>query len=157
MTSIRRAFFLIAMTLLGLTSSARADPKIEDVFEGISGSLSKPTDMTKVIGLLLACAGLVGVLVAIRHLQQKSDPTRPLHNHRKLMREISSQTGLSRRTLKALEPMSRAEGLSNPMVAMLCPSALKTLSRKVQTPAQKEALLEAARRIARTDGPKSMP
>ncbi|HQY87714.1 MAG TPA: hypothetical protein PK402_03585 [Tepidisphaeraceae bacterium] len=140
-----------ASMLIASSSCALADPKLDDVLKSVSGSINKPTDMSKVIGLVLACAGLVGVLVAIRYMQQKSDPTRPLHNHRRLMREISSRTGLSKRTLRALEPMAKVEGISNPIVVMLCPSALKNLSQKVKTPAQREALLEAARKIARTD------
>lgn len=151
----RSALLLVVLLSCCLAQRASADPKIEEVFQGVSGSLSKPTDMTKVAGLVLAIGGLVGVMVAIRYMQQKSDPARPLHHHRRLMREISVQTGLSKRTLKTLEPMTRAEGLSNPIVAMLCPSTLKKLSQKVQTPEQKEALLDAARRIARADGAKA--
>ena len=155
MKSIRFAILLVMLLSISFTSRASANPKIEEVFQGISGSLNKPTDMTKVIGLVLAIGGLVGVLVAIRYMQQKSDPNRPLHHHRKLMREVSAQTGLSKKTLKTLEQMTKSEGLSNPLVALLCPSALKRLSQKVHTPEQKDALLDAARRIARVDGTKS--
>ena len=92
----------------------------------------------------LAVVAIVLMVVAIKHWNRRRANPKPLNDQRKLLDEAARAAGMSKRKLKRIAPLAQAEGLNSPLVAMLCPSAIKRLADHVKTGEEQEALKSMA-------------
>lgn len=126
---------------------AQQQPKLDDVLRSINQSTrgeGTPVDFKPFL-LVIVAAGLL--YVAVKHWNRRQVAPKPLNNHMKLLKEASSAAGLSHRKLKSLESLARGQGLSSPLVAILCPSAITELARNVKTDTERQAVIELAQEV----------
>jgi hypothetical protein len=84
---------------------------------------------------------------AVKHWNRRQSKPKSLHNHTKLLKETAAAAGVSMRNLKALDSLAKAQGLSSPLVAILCPSAISELARHVKTEGERKAVNEVAKKL----------
>ncbi|MFT3786996.1 MAG: hypothetical protein QM770_12655 [Tepidisphaeraceae bacterium] len=147
-TSIKK--LLAAAPLFALTSS-------EDFFKSMRGQMSgnkddaaaTPADDTRIIALFVAILALSLCLVAIKHWTTRRASPKPANNQKKLLNEAAKRAGVSKRQMKQLEQLAKAEGLSSPLVAIICPSLLKKLAGRAESEKQRDAISSLARSMTR--------
>ena len=100
--------------------------------------------------IALVVAGVILMSVAVKHWNRRKANPKPLTNHRKLLVEASRAAGVSKTRLRRIGPLAAADGLSSPLVAMICPSAIKRLAAVVKTADEQEALKSIAQILLRS-------
>jgi hypothetical protein len=143
---------------------AQAPPELDDVLRSVQGSVGATADITRIIALLVAGLVCVLVFVFIRKMNQRQTAPRVVNSPKKLARELSQATGIDASTFENLGALARSQGMASPLVAMICPTALRTLAKAASTPEERKAVLELARKLStkgtapeparlRTEGP----
>jgi hypothetical protein len=148
---------LTAFASLGLASPAvsvaPAKPanRLDQVFKSLQESTQgQPVDISWTPLLIAVLAAGMGWFAVKHWKRHRAKPAvKTLNNHRKLIRDAARAAGLSQRQLKTISPLAQSQGLSSPLVAIICPSALKKLAQNVQTSEQQDALKAMARGLIR--------
>lgn len=148
MRSVWTLVFTCAGTLLaGSSASAQTAPKLDDVLKSISESSRGDQEAINFVPFALVVVAAILVYVAVKHWNHRQSVPKVLNNHAKLIKEAASVTGVSARSLKNLESLAKAQGMSSPLVAMLCPSAITDLARNVKTESERKAVSELASQL----------
>lgn len=123
-------------------------PTLDQVFQSVQGSINEPADFTRLIafGIFLLACGLA--FWAVRSWMRRQTQPRQLNSAPKLAAAICKQTGISRDLLRRLEPLAEQQGVSDPLVVLICPSLLKTMAKTAKTKAEKQAVLEAVKLLS---------
>jgi type IV secretory pathway VirB2 component (pilin) len=150
----RRSFAAFMVLMVSVAAgSARAQqsqqPTLDEVFQSVQGSMKGDFDPTQAVGLLLAVLALGMMILAVRFWSKKRSTPTVLKSQKSLMREASRAVGLPGAQLKQLQPLAEEEGLSSPLVAVICPSVLKRLAARARTEKQRQALAELARQMSK--------
>lgn len=116
-----------------------------------SGAASTPgTHLRGALPLGLVLIAIVLMYVALKHWHRTRTAPKPLRNHRKLLAEAAKATpGVSRRQMQALGGLANTAGLSSPLVAMICPSAINRLAGQIREEKQRQALRTLAESLVR--------
>ena len=122
-------------------------PKLDDVLRSISESSRGETQEINWTPVLLILIASALTYVAVKHWNRRVQTPKVLNNHAKLLKEAASATGVSARNLKQLDALAKGQGLSSPLVAMLCPSAVSKLAKNVRTEAERKAVMELAEHV----------
>jgi hypothetical protein len=151
----------LALVILLLASPAFAQPaqppaSVNEFFASMKGefnSAAAEPDHRPLFAVVLAlCAASLGV-VAVRQWNRRSTPKpgarAPVKNQKKLLSEAARLAGVSKSQMRQIESLTRAEGLSSPLVAIICPSVLKKLASSADTDHEKHAIAHLARQMAR--------
>jgi hypothetical protein len=123
---------LLPLLLLALPNQpASAAPSQDDVFKSIQESMGKSQEFDYRPVLLLAAAGGVAVLVAMigNRRQKTARLPQALNSPAKLMKEILREIPLNSGEVKQLKVLAGAVKSpdaqeTNPLVLLLCPSAM---------------------------------
>jgi len=110
-----------------------ANPSADQVFQSMSDSMSVAVNPLHVIGVI---ALLVGVVAALAFAARRRDPRqkpKAINNPARLLRDVARQAGLKPAELKQLKQLAAEQGISNPLVLLLCPSVLKKAVEARQT------------------------
>ncbi len=129
------------------TALAQQKPKLEDVLRSINESSRGETNTVDFKPFLLAIVACGLMYFAVKHWNIRLARPKSLNNHAKLLKEMSAAAGVPVRKLRSLEPLARAQGLSSPLVAILCPSAITDLARNAKTEAERKAVMELAQEV----------
>lgn len=138
---------LVAVASVAASASADAPPhsaRADAVFKSLEESTQGTGIHLPVVPLAIVAVAVIGMTVAIKQWNRRRANPKPLNNHRKLLDESARAAGISTRKLKRIAPLAQAGGLSSPLVAMLCPSAIKRLADHVKTNEEQEALKAVA-------------
>ena len=127
---------------------AQSPPDLDDVLRSVQGSVGATADLTRVISLLVAGLVCVLIFVFIRKMNQRQTTPRVLKSPKKLAREVCQGTGVDPATLESLSGLARSQGMSSPLVAMICPTALRSLAKAASTAEERKAVLELARKLS---------
>lgn len=119
-------------------------PRLDEVFQSLKDSTQGDGISVPIGPLALFVAAAVMAKYAIKHWKRVRSAPRPLSSHRKLLAEAARASGISKRKLKRIVPLAQADGLSSPLVAIICPSAIKRLAKVVRTADEQEALKSLA-------------
>lgn len=144
---VRARLSAVAAWLMASSMAWADQPKLEEVLRSINQSTrgdSNAVDFKPFV--LLIIAGIL-LYVAVKHWNSRQMTPRKLSSHSKLLRESASAAGVSHRKLRSLESLAKAQGLSSPLVAILCPSAITELARNVKTDAERQAVIELAQEV----------
>jgi hypothetical protein len=135
----------LAMVLLSHGIALAEKPKLDEVLKSISANSRGSSEPVNWMPFLLVIVSGILVYVAVKHWNRRQTAPKALNNHAKLMKEAAPAAGVSVRSLKNIESLARGQGLSSPLVAMLCPSAITELARHVKTDAERRAINDIAR------------
>jgi hypothetical protein len=127
---------------------AQAPPELDEVLRSVQGSVGATADLTRILALLGAALVCVLVFAFIRKMNQRQTTPRVVNNPRKLAREVCQATGIDASTFESLTALARAQGMTSPLVAMICPTALRTLAKAASTAEERKAVLELARKLS---------
>ena len=125
---------LICFSLIIHCSSppAHANPTAEDVFKSMQTNVQgSSTDNSKVLGFVLAAAGIVVLAVAINRVQGKREELPKALNHQgKLIRELMKSAGLKSAQIRQLKVLrddleARGKPVEHLATLLLCPSLIK--------------------------------
>ena len=133
--------------LSGSSALAQKAPKLDDVLKSINESTRGDQQTINFLPFVLVGLAVILVYVAVKHWNHRQTVPKVLNNHTKLIKEAASLTGVSARSLKNLESLAKAQGMSSPLVAMLCPSAITDLARHVKTDSERKAVSELASQL----------
>lgn len=148
-------FFIGCLSCVASTALAQS-PSVSDFFSSMKGEFngqSSQTDHKALFAVVLAIVAASMGLLALHHWKRRSTP-RPGNkatpgSQKKLLAEASRLAGVNRAHMKQIESLTRDEGLSSPLVAIICPSVLKKLSQQAHTEHQKHALTAIARQLTK--------
>jgi hypothetical protein len=133
-------------------SSAKPNPRLDAVFKSLQDSTQGDGISIPVLPVMMIAVAAVMMTVAIKQWNRRRANPRPLSSHRKLLKEAARAAGVSQRKLKRIAPLAQADGLSSPLVAIICPSAIKRLAKVVRTADEQEALKSMAEALFRAEG-----
>ena len=125
---------------------------VDEFFSSMRSEMSGDSqpDNTRLFAFLLGLVAFILCVVAIKHWTRRRKTTQqPLRNQRKLLKEASRKAGVSRAQMRTLQSLAEAEGLSSPLVAVICPSVLKKLAGRAENDKQRAAVSALARQMAR--------
>jgi hypothetical protein len=143
----------IAASLLMSPRSALANdrpPTLDEVFQSVQGSMKSDTNPDQLIGFGLCVLALLLMIVAVKFWSQKRAAPTPLRSQKKLMNEAARAVGISKAQMKHLQPLAEEEGLSSPLVAVICPSVLKRLAARAKTEKQRTTITDLARAMSKS-------
>jgi hypothetical protein len=157
---VRTRQVLSALAILGsIAASAGADvlphkpsPRLEEVFKSLQTSTQGNGISLPLLPLALFAVAALLMTVAMKQWNRRRSSPRPLSNHRKLLNEAARAAGVSKRKLRRIAPLAHADGLSSPLVAIICPSAIKRLAKVVRTTDEQEALKSMAQTLFKAEG-----
>lgn len=149
---LKRVFLSAAVAIMCASASALATqvsqkPSLDQVFKSIHDSTAGRTQSVNPIPFLLLILAAALMYVAVKYWNRRQTTPKSLNNHAKLLKEAAGVSGVSARQLKALESLAKAQGLSSPLVALICPSAITQLAKQVKTNSEKQALTDLAKRV----------
>jgi len=127
---------------------AQAPPSLDEVLRSVQGSVGATADLTRILALLGAALVCVLVFLFIRKMNQRQTTPRVVNNPKKLAREMCQATGIDALTFESLTTLAKAQGMTSPLVAMICPTALRTLAKAASTAQERRAVLELARKLS---------
>lgn len=127
---------------------AQAPPALDDVLRSVQGSVGATADLTRILALLGAGFVCVLVFAFIRRINQRQTAPRVVNNPRKLAKDVCEATGIEPSTLDSLSALAKSQGMISPLVAVVCPAALRTLAKAANTPEERKAVLELARKLS---------
>jgi type IV secretory pathway VirB2 component (pilin) len=133
-------------------SAPAPSPRLNEVFKSLQESTQGTGIDVPWVPLAIVAIAAVGMTVAIKHWSRRRANPKPLNDQRRLLDEASRAAGIAKRKLKQIAPLAQAEGLSSPLVAMLCPSAIKRLADHVKTSDEQEALRAVTESLFRAEG-----
>ncbi len=149
-----RPFTFILASMLACSAAFAQSSSVNDFYNSMKGEFSgqsAPEDHRPLYAVVLGLAAVGLGLLAVRHWNRRSAPTpgakAPPKSQKKLLAEATKLAGVSKSQMKQLESLARAEGLSSPLVAIICPSVLKKLSQDARTEHQKHAITALARQM----------
>jgi hypothetical protein len=135
-----------ALLLLCPAIALAQKPKLDEVLKSINESSRGQAHAINWTPLLLLVLASILIWIAIKHWNRRQAAPKSLNNHTKLLKEAASASGLSVRQLKTLEGLARSQGMSSPLVALLCPSSIAGLAKHVKTEGERKAVGELAKR-----------
>lgn len=145
-------FAAIAAAQTSDTSAAPANnPRLDAVFKSLQESTQGSSVEVPLMPFAIAIVAAIAMGIALKQWNRRRANPKPLHSQRKLLDEAAKQAGVPRRKLRRIESLAAADGLSSPLVAMLCPSAIKRLSVHVKTPQEQEALKSIVQTLSRAE------
>jgi hypothetical protein len=127
-------------------------PRLDAVFKSLQESTQGSGIDLPLVPMAIFAAAVLGMTVAIKQWTRRRANPKPLNDQRKLLDEAARAAGMSKRKLKRIAPLAQAEGLNSPLVAMLCPSAIKRLADHVKTGEEQEALKTMAESLFYAEG-----
>jgi hypothetical protein len=104
----------------------------EEVFKSIGDSLDAQINPNHIILIILGLVGIIALLAFLTRSGEKKDEPKVVNNPNKLSRQLARQLGLKPNELRQLKQLAEQEGLDNPLVLLLCPSALQAAMKKRQ-------------------------
>lgn len=123
-----------------------AKPSLEEVFKSTSENMGSSADPKAIYAFLLGGAALVLLLVLISSRKKREAAPRAVNHHGKLLKEILRRIPLKGGEVKQLKVIAGEQGLSSPLLLVLCPSLLaKGVAAK--TKADKRVILRVARKM----------
>ncbi len=148
---MRRAipFVLSAAGLLVTGSSALAENslKLDDVLKSINESSRGDQQTISILPFALVILAVILMYTAVKHWNRIQTKPKVLNSHAKLLKEAAKITGISAKNLKNLESLAKAQGMSSPLVAMICPSSIGQLARSVKTQNERKAVTELSTQL----------
>jgi hypothetical protein len=149
-----RKYVLIPFLLhLVLCIRATATPTQEDVFKSISENMSEsPGSGHTMLAIALGGVALVMLLVLFNSRSKREATPKALNHSGKLLKEIIRKIPLRPAELKQLKLLSAAEGdaggsVDNPLLFILCPSALTDAMRAGRVKVDKKVMAGLARKL----------
>lgn len=137
----------VAAWLLVSTLSFADQPKLDEVLRSINQSTRGETGPLDFKPFLLVIVAGFLLYFAVKHWNQRQAAPKRLSSHAKLLKEAASAAGVSHRKLRSLEALSRAQGFSSPLVAILCPSAITELAKGAKSEAERQAVIDLAQEV----------
>jgi hypothetical protein len=104
----------------------------EEVFKSIGDSLDAQINPNHVILLVIGLVGVIALVAFLTRTTEKKDAPKVVNNPGKLTRQLARQLGLKPNELRQLKQLAEQEGIDNPLVLLLCPSALQAAMKKRQ-------------------------
>lgn len=122
-------------------------PKLDEVLRSINQSTRGEGSAIDFKPFLLVAVAASLLLISVKHWNRRQTAPKALNNHVKLLKEASAAAGLPHRKLRSLESLARGQGMSSPLVAILCPSAITELAKNVKTDAERQAVIGLAQEV----------
>lgn len=146
----------VLAAVTSFATAARAEvpapsPRLNAVFKSLQESTQGQAIDLPLVPIAIFAVAAVGMTVAIKQWTRRRANPKPLNDQRKLLDEAARAAGMSKRQLRRIAPLAQAEGLNSPLVAMLCPSAIKRLAEHVKTSDEQEALKTMAESLFRAE------
>ncbi len=152
MKQISKQIVGASLAILMSPVMALANPRIEDVFSSIKEQTrGQSAEPNRIAALMIALIALALAYVAAKHWNHRSAKPKPLNNQKKLLKEVCRKTGVPRGQLKQISDLTESQGLTSPLVAMICPSVLRKLAASARTDQQRRALADVARTLVENE------
>ena len=104
----------------------------DEVFKSIGDSLDASINPNHVILIVIGLIGLIALMAFLTRTREKNETPKVVNNSNKLTRQLARQLGLKPNEIRQLKQLAEQEGLDNPLVLLLCPSALQAAMKKRQ-------------------------
>jgi hypothetical protein len=151
-----RFLSFILASMLVCSASLAQNTSVNDFYNSMKGEFSGQStseDHRPLYAVVLGAAAIGLAALAVRHWSVRPAPKpgvkAPPKSQKKLMAEAAKLAGVSKSHMKQLESLAKAEGLSSPLVAIICPSVLKKMSQDARTEHQKHAITALARQMTK--------
>jgi hypothetical protein len=139
---------ILACGFMGYSASqASANPTQDEVFRSINQNVGSTVDFEKLIPFALMGIALVLMLALYSYYRKRKVVAGPLHNRKKLMRQLVQTLNLSSAEMRQLKQLALAEEVDNPLTLLLCPSILGKAMRTDPTAFERETMSGLVKRL----------